>query len=210
MRESLSNTVRRILDSRPGLREDAEAEAAMAREARLEMRDEANNGRSELLVPSLEELVAEKAEELRMRPSPVPTEQDATLTASGGAGARAEHRNEASAAEAEITSPVVGEDVGWPWPVEWLNAPRVAPSDVGADGVKTGFEFDGLGTRREWVGSLNEKDCADAPPYSIEVAAVEVADMEDTETAHVEVKGSGMCKLNGRKVAFVSLLAGVI
>lgn len=187
MLESLSDTVGRILDSRPGLQEEAEAEAAMAREARMETRDEAN-GRPELLVPSLEELVAEKAEELRMRPSPVPAEQDATLTALGGAGARAEHRNVASTAEAEITSPVAGEDVGWPWPVEWLNAPLAAPSEVGADGVKTGFEFEGPGMRREQAWGLNEEDCASAPPYSIEVAAVEVADMEDSEMAHVEVK----------------------
>lgn len=187
MRESLSDTVGRILDSRAGLREEAEAEAAMAREARREPRDEAN-GRPELLVPSLEELVAEKAEELRMRPSPVLTEQDATLTASGGAGVRTEHRNVVSAVEADITLPVVGEDVRWPWPVEWLNAPLAAPSEVGADGVKTGFEFDGPGMQREQAWGLNEEDCAGVPPYSIEVAAVEVADMDDAEMAHVEVK----------------------
>lgn len=66
LQESMAVTVDRIL-ARSTLRERAEAEAS-ARDAQLasECR-KGTGGPSERLVPSLEELVAEKAEELRIR-----------------------------------------------------------------------------------------------------------------------------------------------
>lgn len=66
LQESLAVTVDRIL-TRPGLREEAEAEV-VARDAKIATESRTGTGGpSERIVPSLEELVAEKAEKLRIR-----------------------------------------------------------------------------------------------------------------------------------------------
>lgn len=69
LQESSTATVERLLAAKMGLREEVEAETA-AREAQLASAGgKGSSGVKELAVPSLEELVAEKAEELLTKAS---------------------------------------------------------------------------------------------------------------------------------------------
>lgn len=60
-------TVERVLAERSGLREQAEIDKAAAREERVATKPGLGNVAEERTVPTLEELVAEKADELRTR-----------------------------------------------------------------------------------------------------------------------------------------------
>lgn len=181
LQESMDATEERVLSVRSELREQAEAEAA--RDAQLVVGG--GDGRSAQEVPSLEELVAEKAEEYRTRPLSI---------RSGSAEEEAEPSVPAAdrsrdTSRLESTFPVAAEGVGWPWPIAWLSGPRTprAPRAVAEiQGMKGNVEFGGF-MGGEGNQGLVERDGAEAPPFSIEVAAVEAVDMEDPDAAHIEV-----------------------
>ena len=61
-------TVERVLAARSGLRKEAEEEATNEAQLVSASTNRTGQGRSEEEVPSLEEMIAEKAEELRNRP----------------------------------------------------------------------------------------------------------------------------------------------
>lgn len=174
LEESTTATVERVLASRPHLRDEAEAEAA--REAQAVAAESIGDGRSELEVPSLEELVAEKAEELRTRP------QDRSQ----------EETTRSSPVREDLdrnATPLIGVrptvEFGWPWPTDWLSAPRVPIGDVEIHDAHV--DSGGFAVGHGDV-EADDGDRKDTPPFAIEVAAVEVADVEDPDDAHIEVR----------------------
>lgn len=182
----MAATVERVLAARPGLRKEAEEEAMNETQLVSASTNRTGQGRSEEGVPSLEELVAEMTEELRNRPHN-PTEGGGSPSSAG----QEEDNHEAS--RGTDTPPIA--DAGWPWPMDWLSAPRAPPGTVGVQELPGGIIFGGLGGGSADVGS-DDGGRADAPPFSIVVAAVEVVDIEDPEAAHVEVRASA-CPLRG-------------
>lgn len=171
-------TKERVLSARSELREQAEAEAA--RDAQLVVGG--GDGRSAQEVPSLEELVAEKAEEYRTRPLSI-RNGSAEEEAEPSVPAADRSRN---TSRLEGTSPVAAEGVGWPWPIAWLSGPRASRTEAKIQGMKDNVEFGGF-MGGEGDQGPDERDGAEVPPFSIEVAAVEAVDMEDPDAAHIEV-----------------------
>eukprot|EP00903_Cladosiphon_okamuranus_P008775 g8406.t1 len=206
LKESTDTTVGRVLAARPHLREEAEVEVAAEKATAV-----SSGGGADLAVPSLEELVAEKAEELRTRlhssqgaqeaeeaaglstPTSPPTSSSADQEVNDSG--RPDISRQQSAGGSLL--PVVAvADVAWPWPVDWLAAPRVPPPPPFRDADVLGLELEGNfadlgadgGDRGRLLSGAEDDGGASGPPipYSIEVAAVEVADAEDPDTAHIE------------------------
>lgn len=218
LQESTETTVGRVLAARPGLREEAEVEVAMETAAAA-----SSGGGAHLTVPSLEELVAEKAEELRTRlqhsqgggtrEEAVRVKPPPSTPPSAEQGDDARERPDAARQQAEggpLLPPVAVAGAGWPWPAEWLAAPRVPPPppsrgvDILGPALEGSFVDlgDGGGDRGRLLSGPEDGGGTSGPPipYSIEVAAVEVADAEDPDAAHVEVRcgvlftwGEGAC-----------------
>lgn len=201
LQESAETTVERVLTARQDLREAAEAEVAAEAAASA-----SSGGGGDALVPSLEELVAEKAEELRTRllsrgadeeeppePSPpLPPPPPVTRRKDGGGDPGAAVRPGVDALLPAAAAAAAVADAGWPWPAEWLAAPRVPPppppfTDVDVLGQALGENFVDLDAA---VAGLEDGGGRANPPvpHSIEVAAVEVADAEDPDAAHIEVR----------------------
>lgn len=178
-------TEERVLSARSGLQEEAEAEAEAARrDAQLAVGG--GNGRSEREMPSLEELVAEKAEEYRTRPPPDNTQSVSTEGETTRPLVPAEDRS-GDTNRLDGAWPIVAEGVGWPWPTGWLSGPRAPPATMAeVQGVRGGVEFGGF-VGGEGDQGPDERDGADVPPFSIEVQAVEAVDTEDADAAHIEV-----------------------
>lgn len=208
LEESTETTVGRVLAARPDLEKEAEVEVALAREAAAGAASSGGDGGGggEMMVPSLEELVAEKAEELRARADsqaheeatrpPPPSSSSAQLTTDK------EYPYAAPQFGDNMLLPVVVADAGWPWPVDWFAAPRVPPPTLFREadilGVAEEEDFIDFGARSGFgssgdaegfvAGSEGGGGRVDPPvPYSIEVAAVEVVDAEGFDAAHVEV-----------------------
>lgn len=186
LRESMAATVERVLSARSGLRKEAEEEAASEAQLVSASTNRTGQGRSEEEVPSLEELVAEKAEELRNRPQN-PTDRGGSPPSPGREG------DDHKASRGTDMPPIA--DAGWPWPMDWLSAPRAPPGTAVVQELPVGIIFGGLAGGGADVGS-DDGGGADAPPFSIAVAAVEVVDVEGPEAAHVEVRASA-CALTG-------------
>lgn len=206
LEESTETTVERMLAARPDLEKEAEVEVALAREAAAGATSSGGDGGGEMMVPSLEELIAEKAEELRTRFDSQVHDEATRPPPSSSSSAQLKTDNEYSDAARQLGDntllPVVVADAGWPWPVEWLAAPRVPqpPSSREADilgfaeeedlvdfGARSGFGSSG-GKEGFPAGLEGGGGRVDPPvPYSIEVAAVEVVDAEGFDAAHVEV-----------------------
>lgn len=168
-------TVARLLAARPELQKEAEAEVAEEAQRAIAMADK---GRSERKAHSLEELVAEKARELRSRPHEEPPPSSFS---------RSESRDSEAARLQAILLPAASLDVGWPWLAEWLSAPRMPLNEAelhGLEGYVDHGEFKGM----EEEAEPGDGDRADVPPVAIEVAAVEVADIEDPDATHIEVR----------------------
>lgn len=190
----------RVLAARPHLREEAEVEVAIETATAA-----SSGGGADLTVPSLEELVAEKAEELRtkLRGEGAQEEETAALSpppppfsAAGGSGGG---QDAARRSEGGSLSPAAVADAGRPWPAGWLAAPLVPPPpppftdadvlEVGLDGEFVDFGAGGGDRGRLLSGSEDAGGTSGPPvPYSIEVAAVEVADAEDPDAVHIEVR----------------------
>lgn len=205
LKESTDTTVGRVLAARPHLREEAEVEVAVETATAV-----SSGGGGDLAVPSLEELVAEKAEALRTRlhsgqgaqeeeeeaarlpPSPPPSSAEQDDDDSGHPDVGRQQPGGGS-----LLPVVAVADAGWPWPADWLAAPRVPPPppfrDVDVLGLALEGDFVDLGAgggdRGRLLSGAEDGGGASGPPipYSIEVAAVEVADAEDPEAAHIEV-----------------------
>lgn len=184
LRESMAATVERLLAARPGLRKEAEEEAMNEAQLVSTSTNSTGRGRSEEKVPSLEELVAEKTEELRNMPHN-PTEGGSSPSFAG------QEEDNHKASRGTETLPIA--DAGWPWPMDWLSAPRAPPGTAEVQELPVGIIFGGLDGGDADVGS-DDGVRAEAPPFSIVVAAVEVVDIEDAEAAHVEVRASA-CSL---------------
>eukprot|EP00752_Nemacystus_decipiens_P006456 g5814.t1 len=200
LRESTESTVERVLAARPHLREEAEAEVAIENATAA-----SSGGGADLAVPSLEELVAEKAEELRTRLHSHGAQEEEEASArssppppssSAQHGDDRGHPDAARQAGGGSLLPVAVADAGWPWPADWLAAPFVPPPppfrDVDILGL--GLEGDfvgpaaGDGDRGRLLSGAEDGSGASGPPipFSIEVAAVEVTDAEDPDAAHIE------------------------
>lgn len=181
-----------------------------------------SGGGADLTVPSLEELVAEKAEELRTRlHSRGAQEEEAVRSAPSPPTSSAEQGDDSGHPDAALRSgggpllPVAVADAGWPWPADWLAAPRVPPPppfrDVDVLGLALQGDFvdggaGGGGDRGRLLSGAEDGGGVGGPPipYSIEVAAVEVADAEDPDAAHIEVR---MC-MYARKGGVVPSVRG--
>lgn len=202
LEESTETTVGRVLASRPYLQKEAEVEVALARAAAATAASSGGDGgEGEMMVPSLEELIAEKAEELRTRLGSQAHEEAERPPPSSSSSAQLKNDNAGSQLGDNMLFPVVVADAGWPWPVEWLAAPRVPPPPPSREAdilglAEEGFvNAHGFGSSENgggfFAGSEGGGERADPPvPFSIEVAAVEVVDAEDFDTAHVEVRES--------------------
>lgn len=223
LRESMSDTVDRILAARAHLRECADAEArvgsaAESQEQLTTVSDEsrAMKERSEPDAPSLEELVAAKMEELRTRPrgpspqSPPTRGSDGTPSSSSSPSHPTRKEPDSlTTYHSEVTGTTTpAADLGWPWPAEWLSAPRGPPPREEREGVEAGADGDvvdfgvvvweGYGDARLDDGDGRGDDRgnehgdidAHAAPYSIEVVAVEVVEEEegDADAVHIEVR----------------------
>lgn len=211
LKESTEITVKRVLAARPHLQEEAEVEVAIETATAA-----SSGGGADLTVPLLEELVAEKAEELRTRlhsqgaqeegvvrssPSPPPS-------SSGEQGDDGGHPGAARQSAGGLLLPATAADAGWPWPADWMAAPRVPPPppfrDVDVLGLALEGDFVDLGAgggdRGRLLSGAEDGAGASGPPipYSIEVAAVEVTDAEDPDAAHIEVctRGGALCRLH--------------
>lgn len=182
----MAATVERVLAARSGLREEAEAEAAKEAQLVSSSTNRTEKGRSDKEVPSLEELIAEKAEELRNRPHN-PTEGAGSLSRTG------QEEDDHKAPRGTDTPPIA--DAGWPWPMDWLSAPLAPPGSAEIQGLPAGIIFGGF-TGGDADIEPDDGVRADTPPFSIKVAAVEVVDAEDPDAAHVEVRTSA-CPLRG-------------
>ncbi|CAM9788657.1 unnamed protein product [Laminaria digitata] len=176
LRESMAATVERVLSTRSGLRKEAEEEAASEAQLVSASTNRTGQGRSEEEVPSLEELVAEKAEELRNSPQ--------NATDKGGSSPSPGREGDDHKASRGTDMPPIA-DAGWPWPMDWLSAPRAPPGTAVVQELPVGIIFGGLAGGGADVGS-DDGGGADAPPFSIAVEAVEVVDVEGPEAAHVE------------------------
>lgn len=196
LRESMAATVERLLAARSGLRKEAEEEATNEAQLVSASTNSTGRGRSEEKNPSLEELVAEKTEELRNRHNP---------TEGGGSPSSAGQEEDNHKTSRGTDTPPIA-DAGWPWPMDWLSAPRAPPGTAEVQELPVGIIFGGLGGGDADVGS-DDGGRADAPPFSIVVAAVEVVDIEDAEAAHVEVRASA-CLLRGVISGCSSPIAG--
>lgn len=81
--------------------------------------------------------------------------------------------------------------LGWPWLDAWLNGPR-AQAVTGSrppGGSDDAIDYPGHG--RGEGDSRAGREAASSPPFSLEVAGVEVAGAEDPDAAHVEVSAAG-------------------
>lgn len=172
----MAATVERVLAARAGLRIEAEAEAA--REAQLASEAIGGKRPSDHGVPSLEELVAEKSEELRT--GPLIQKQVETPPPSPVQKSQVLHPAQ------PIIAPHIA-DVEWPWPIGWLSAPRAPSRNAKKNELSVGAQFGGFSIRDGDLGP-GHGTLADSPPCSIEVAAVEVVDVWDSDAAHIEVR----------------------
>ena len=186
----MAATVERVLATRSSLRREAEAEAAKEAQLVSSSTNRTEKGTSEEEVPSLEELVAEKAEELRNRPHN-PREEAGSPSR---IGQEEDGRKASRGAEAR---PIA--DAGWPWPMDWLSAPPASPGST--EGLPVGIMFGGF-TGGDADVEPNDGDWVDTPPFSIKVAAVEVVDVEDPDAAHVEVRTNTFPLRGKHKVLF--------
>lgn len=212
-----------MLAARPDLREEAEAEAATASGSVNGVDNNNDDDDDDAKVSLLEVLVAEKSNELRTRVRSRAQEKSDRLlhtfssssssSSSSSFSPRREHpeydgdndivhRNsfsEARKPRGKALSPsAMATDAGWPWPAEWLAAPRVPPPpprDAALLGLgleeedDVGFEDGSMGGREFAGGPGDGHGGWKGPPvpYSIEVASVEVANAEGFGAAHVEV-----------------------
>lgn len=88
--------------------------------------------------------------------------------------------------------------LGWPWPITWLLAPR-APTVTTELPIESMLSPEMLEFARLDCGNVedsgkraDDEEGIETPPFSMEMAAVEIADAEDLDAAHIEVK-SGYC-----------------
>lgn len=203
LKESTDTTVGRVLAARPDLREEAEVEVAVETATAA-----SSGGGADLTVPSLEELVAEKAEELlrtRLRSQGEQQKEEIGRSPSSPPPSSADQGggSEQRSGGGSMLPVVAVADAGWPWPADWLAAPRVPPPplfrDVDVLGLALEEDFADLGAGSGDSGRLlsgpEDGGWASGPPvpYSIEVAAVEVADAEDPDAAHIEVRKDWGC-----------------
>lgn len=213
LQESTETTVGRVLAARPHLREEAEEEVAIETAAAA-----SSGGGADLTVPSLEELVAEKAEELRSRLHNQGAQEEAARP-SPSSPPSVEQEDDGghpvAAQQSGVGSlvPVAVADAGWPWPADWFAAPRVPPPppsrdvdilELALEGgfVDLGAGGAGGGDRGRLLSGPEDGAGTGGPPvpYSIEVAAVEVTDAEDADSVHIEVLQQGrdcVCAFRG-------------
>lgn len=90
--------------------------------------------------------------------------------------------------EQDVKSLVDTSTLEWPWSKAWLSSPRApAPIGAGADGLNS--QMDRVAAiRGDGDTEAGEEETASVPPLSLEVAGVEVANAEDSDAVHVEVK----------------------
>ncbi|CAM9331166.1 unnamed protein product [Ectocarpus sp. 12 AP-2014] len=186
MQEPTEITAERLLSARPGLREQAEAEVAMARAtaagAGAGAAADGSGGSSKPMVPSLEELVAEKAEELRIRAqnrghvdaaerlsfsSSSSSSSSPSSSSSSSSGHWVENDDQDQQPTARdlgaVLPAAVTADAGWPWPVAWLAAPPAPPPpprdpedwELGLEEGTFGF---GVGVGAGFAGSSGHGD----------------------------------------------------